>query len=53
MLHKKIKFKNKANRSYHHTKEFKAKEKEFEGHKEMEKKIKNLIRKSKNKNQKL
>jgi len=49
MLHKKIKFKNKSNRSYHHTKEFKAKEKEFEGYNEMEKKIKDLIRKSKHK----
>ncbi|MBU1204288.1 MAG: hypothetical protein KKE93_00080 [Nanoarchaeota archaeon] len=49
ILHKKIKFKNKANRSYHHTKEFKAKEKEFDDHKEMEKKIKFLIRKSKSK----
>ena len=47
MLHKRLKFKNKANRSYHHTKEFKAKEKEFEGHKEIEKKIKLLIKKSK------
>jgi len=46
LLHKKIKFKNKANRSYHHTKEFRLKEKEFENHKEMEKKIKLLIRKS-------
>lgn len=49
MLHKKLKFNNKDNRSYHHTKEFKAKEKEFEDHKEMEKKIKDLIRKSKHK----
>ena len=49
MLHKKIKFKNKANRSYHHTREFREKEKEFNNHKEMEKKIKDLIRKSKSK----
>ena len=47
MLHKRLKFKNKANRNYHHTKEFKTKEKEFESHKEMEKKIRLLIRKSK------
>ncbi len=47
MLHKKLKFNNKDNRSYHHTKEFRLKEKEFEGHKEMEKKIKDLIKKSK------
>jgi len=47
MLHKKLKFKNKANKSYHHTKEFKEKEKDFEEHKEMERKIKDLIRKSK------
>jgi len=49
MLHKKLKFNSKNNRSYHHTKKFKAKEKEFEGYNEMEKKIKNLIRKSKHK----
>ena len=47
MLHKKIKFNSKDNRSYHHTKEFKEKEKEFQGQKEMEKKIKDLIKKSK------
>jgi len=47
MLHKKLKFSNKDNRSYHHTREFKEKEKEFNNYKEMDKKIKMLIRKSK------
>jgi len=47
MLHKKLKFNNKDNRSYHHTREFKEKEKEFNNYKEMDKKIKMLIRKSK------
>ena len=39
MLHKKHKFINKNNRNYHHTKEFKKKEKEFENAKDMEKLI--------------
>ncbi len=47
ILHKKLKFRSKANKSYHHTKEFKEKEREFNNHKEMEKKIKDLIKKSK------
>lgn len=46
MLHKKLKFNNKNNRSYHHTRAFREKEKEFEGHIEMENKIKDLIKKS-------
>jgi len=49
MLHKKIKFNSKDNRNYHHTKEFREKEKKFNGYNEMEKKIKDLIRKSKHK----
>lgn len=47
MLHKKLKFNSKNNRSYHHTKEFREKEKKFKNYREMEKKIKLLIRKSK------
>ena len=39
MLHKKYKFTNKNNRTYHHTKEFKKKEREFDNAKEMERLI--------------
>ena len=39
MLHKKHKFYTKNNRSYHHTKEFRKKEKEFENSHIMEKRI--------------
>ncbi len=40
MLHKKYKFINKNGRSYHHTKEFKKKEREFENAAQMERLIK-------------
>jgi|SRR3989338_798518 len=39
MLHKKYKFTSKNNRTYHHTKEFKKKEREFDNAKEMERLI--------------
>ena len=42
MLHKKHKFYSKNGRNYHHTKEFKEKEKEFENSKEIEKEINKL-----------
>ena len=49
VLHKKNKFHNKNGRIRHHTKEFKQMEKEFDNSKEMEERIKNLLRqKSKN-----
>lgn len=44
LLHKKIKFYNKGNRSFHHTTQFKQMESEFED-KEAEKKLKNFLRK--------
>ena len=44
MLHKKQKFENKGLRNYHHTPEFRRKEKEFENQKEIENKIKMLSR---------
>lgn len=47
MLHKKHKFYTKNGRSYHHTKEFRKKEREFENNSLMENKIKELIRKKK------
>lgn len=42
MLHKKQKFESRGLRNYHHTPEFKRKEKEFENQKEIENKIKML-----------
>ena len=39
MLHKKLKFYTKSNKSYSHTSEFKKKEKEFENHEEIEKRL--------------
>jgi len=44
MLHKKHKFKNKNGRNYHHTTDFRKKEKEFENQKYTEEEIKKLIR---------
>jgi len=46
ILHKKHKFKNSGNRSYHHTKEFRKKEKEFEDP-EIEKKLELFLAKHK------
>lgn len=46
LLHKKLKFYNKSGRSYHHTAEFRKKEKDFENSADIEKKIKRLIRRS-------
>jgi hypothetical protein len=46
MLHKKHKFYSKDGRSYHHTKLFRTKEKEFED-KKIEEKLKTLLRKKK------
>jgi predicted metal-dependent hydrolase len=43
MLHKKHKFTRKNNRSYHHTTEFRKKEREFENSKLIEKRLKNLL----------
>ena len=43
MLHKKHKFTRKNNRNYHHTPEFRKKEKEFENSKLIEKKLRNLL----------
>ncbi len=43
MLHKKHKFKNKNLRSYHHTREFREKEKEFENSEEIEEKLKRFL----------
>ncbi|MBS1266368.1 MAG: hypothetical protein MAG795_00335 [Candidatus Woesearchaeota archaeon] len=40
LLHKKLKFKHKNGRSYHHTREFKNWEKRFENYKEIEKRLK-------------
>jgi hypothetical protein len=44
MLHKKVKFKSTATKSYHHTSKFKEKEKEFPDAKKMEKAIENFLR---------
>jgi len=44
MLHKKHKFHNRNGRTFHHTREFKKMEKEFENSAEMEDKIKGLMR---------
>ncbi|MBU0757206.1 MAG: hypothetical protein KKF44_04020 [Nanoarchaeota archaeon] len=43
ILHKKLKFKDKNGRSYHHTREFRAKEKDFEVH-DIEEKLKKFLR---------
>jgi len=45
MLHKQLKFENKNGRCKHHSKEFRDHEKKFENSKEMEERIKNLVRK--------
>ena len=45
MLHKKIKFKTKNNRSSHHSSEFRLKEKEFENLDFVERKLNKIIRK--------
>ena len=47
LLHKKHKFYTKNTRNYHHTKEFRNQEKQFENIKQIEKEIKNLCRKAK------
>jgi len=47
MLHKKHKFYTKSGRSYHHTANFKKDEKQFENQEIIEKKLKNLCRKTK------
>ena len=43
MLHKKHKFTRRGNRSYHHTSEFKRKEKEFKNSKLIERKLQRLL----------
>ena len=50
MLHKKHKFHNKGLRNFHHTAEFKKKEKEFENSEDMEEKISRVIKKIRFKN---
>ncbi|OGM02941.1 hypothetical protein A3K72_01695 [Candidatus Woesearchaeota archaeon RBG_13_36_6] len=42
LLHKKLKFKHKNGKSFHHTAEFKKSEKQFENQKEMEQRLKRL-----------
>ena len=42
LLHKRLKFKHKNGKSFHHTAEFKRMEKQFEGYKEMEQRLKRL-----------
>ena len=44
MLHKKLKFSNRGLKTYHHTSEFKKREKEFENSELMESKLKKLVR---------
>lgn len=44
MLHKKHKFHCKSGRTHHHTKEFREMEREFDNSKEMEERIKSLVR---------
>jgi len=44
LLHKKIKFSNKNGRNFHHTREFRQKEKKFEGVEEIEKEIEMIVR---------
>ncbi len=46
MLHKKHKFRSKNGRSYHHTKEFRKSEKQFENSEEMERQLSRLARRS-------
>jgi len=43
ILHKKIKFYSKNGKNYHHTSEFREKEKEFENHKVVDHELKNYI----------
>ncbi|MBD3304258.1 hypothetical protein GF343_03865 [Candidatus Woesearchaeota archaeon] len=47
LLHKKHKFRTKNGRSYHHTSEFRKKEKEFPGADEIEKKLSRILSKRK------
>jgi len=47
MLHKKYKFRHKKGRNYHHTKEFRKKEKEFPDAEKLEQELKGLITKNK------
>jgi len=49
LLHKKLKFDHTRSRTYHHTKEFRIKEREFENSEEIEKNIPNVIRHALNK----
>ena len=49
ILHKKHKFKSKNGRNYHHTREFRKKEREFENSKEIERTISKLTRKTRQK----
>ena len=44
LLHKKLKFKHKGGKSFHHTAEFKRLERKFKDYKEMEQRLKNLTR---------
>lgn len=50
LLHKKFKYRHKNGRSYHHTSEFRRKEREFPGADEIEKKLGRLLNKKKVKN---
>ncbi len=43
LLHKKLKFKNKSGRAYHHTSEFRKREMQFPDHKKIEKSISGII----------
>ncbi len=45
MLHKKLKYKTKNGKSYHHTKEFRDAEKRFKNSKMLEKELKSFVRK--------
>ena len=47
MLHKKVKFYTKNNKSYSHTSEFRRKEKEFENFEAVDKRLEMLVRKNK------
>ena len=47
LLHKKLKFYTKNNRSFHHTKKFRDKEKEYSDSEEIEKQLEKLVRKHK------
>ena len=44
VLHKKLKFKDRKTRSYHHTHEFRSQERQFENYPEMERQIAALVR---------